>query len=591
MGANWAGPAAAWVVAASVALAGRADEPPSKVPDRPAAEVKAAAPTPAAAPADAEKARADAQRRLKALGEAPGKGEPAPAKGLRDALEERLRWLGAWDDAVKARREAEHPEPSPERLSADCRTDIEHVKTLLEQAAKDEAALLPPTFRAASASAVPTETTLAEMKEAIDEAQADLKEWAEKLERLKASPAHQAVSRVTTIRSERDKTHQRVATLAARRAEREAAVSSAKSTADRDLAAERLTNFLWETRVEDERLQGLEARITLEGKLAEVAEFQLRQANAHALLAKKTLDVMQARYRSAADRIEKALKQKAADEARRAAKANDPLERFRATRWAQLLRLEAQITQYKNAWGASPFPSLEEEKKEADAADTDFANIRKLLDDGRVSHLDALRLNNDFLRIGPARDRLLRRDLAAATNQVTVYENALSEVELALVSDSRDDHLEYEALLERLPASQHAEAKALSDELDARHAKLLAEKRDVLVKLASRAEQTHDQVVRRLKTLDDQYGFIRTHLILVRDREPLGLSTVWQAERELSRLGPALARLASEACERASWGRVSAEFAVGLAGVLGLPWPLRRLRRALDRHSREPLTD
>ena len=42
----------------------------------------------------------------------------------------------------------------------------------------------------------------------------------------------------------------------------------------------------------------------------------------------------------------------------------------------------------------------------------DFAEIKQLLDDGNVSRLDALRLNNDFRRIGPERGRLLRNELA-----------------------------------------------------------------------------------------------------------------------------------------------------------------------------------
>ncbi len=60
--------------------------------------------------------------------------------------------------------------------------------------------------------------------------------------------------------------------------------------------------------------------------------------------------------------------------------------------------------------------------------------------------------------------------------------------------------------------------------------------RAVLEKLARRAEQTHTRVVRRLRTLDDQYGFIRTHIFWLRDQEPIGLSTLTQAHaRDVSR--------------------------------------------------------
>ncbi len=34
--------------------------------------------------------------------------------------------------------------------------------------------------------------------------------------------------------------------------------------------------------------------------------------------------------------------------------------------------------------------------------------IKKLLEDGNVSRLDAIRLNNEFRRIAPERDRLIK---------------------------------------------------------------------------------------------------------------------------------------------------------------------------------------
>ncbi len=89
------------------------------------------------------------------------------------------------------------------------------------------------------------------------------------------------------------------------------------------------------------------------------------------------------------------------NEENKARLATDPLEIFRARRTAELLALEALVVKSEQALVISPRPSYEEQKTLADRADFDFANIKELLEDGNVSRLDAIRLNNEFRRIGP----------------------------------------------------------------------------------------------------------------------------------------------------------------------------------------------
>jgi potassium efflux system protein len=290
---------------------------------------------------------------------------------------------------------------------------------------------------------------------------------------------------------------------------------------------------------------------------------------------------MQERYRIVSELQEQNLKRAAADEQKRAATSDDPLVRYRACRESELLELQAQVLKYENALATSQYPSLEEQQALADRANNDFAGVKHLLDDGRVSHLDALRLNNDFRRIGPERARIVSHELAAASAQLTFYENSLSGVEYDLINDSRDDRLQHEDLLARLPKPRHAEGLVLLKELETRHLALLERKRLALEKLAARAERTHEEIVRRLKTLDDQYGFIRTHIFWVRDQEPIGAATLAQGRRELLILGRSLFPLVQEFCDRSLWGRVSAEFVVATLAVLGLPWPLRKLWKSL----------
>ena len=73
---------------------------------------------------------------------------------------------------------------------------------------------------------------------------------------------------------------------------------------------------------------------------------------------------------------------------------------------AELLSLKALVIRSEQDLVISPSPAYEEQKTLADHADFDFANIKELLDDGKVSRLDAIRLNNEFRRIGPERDGL-----------------------------------------------------------------------------------------------------------------------------------------------------------------------------------------
>ncbi len=53
-------------------------------------------------------------------------------------------------------------------------------------------------------------------------------------------------------------------------------------------------------------------------------------------------------------------------------------------------------------------------------------------------------------------------------------------------------------------------------------ATLLVRRRTVLEHLTDGTAQTLDQIARRLAILDEEYGFIRTHIFWVRDQEPIG---------------------------------------------------------------------
>lgn len=588
MRATWAGCLAVAFGVLWIQGSTRGDEP---TPPSPALRVVATPPqSPRAEPdpelIEAAKVLTETKERLDKLGKLSEKEAPASTKTLKVVLEDRIALISAFEEAAKALGEAKNPKKTPESLAAEWKADLERVTAQLKQAAKQSGDLLPSAFRKSSGTVV-SNAILAEMNEAIDQTRSELKTWQSRLDKFQSNAARKSAHPLTALQAERDAIQQRIAALPPRQAEREAELADAKTEDERLLATERLVNIGWETRVEGQRLQAQEAKLTLQSKLADLEVLDHQVCDAHVQKASKTLDQMQARFKLLTDRQEDQLRREAAIEQASAAKTADPLERYQRRGKATLLALEAQALQYEKALAATPTPSLEEQTSLANRAITEFENIKRLLDDDLISQLDALRLNNDFRRIGPQRARIASQDLKQSAWWSTHYDNALTSVELDQFNDRRNDEYEHETLLEQLPRSRWDEARKLFADHDRQHELLLARNRAVLEKLARRAEQTHTQVVRRLRTLDDQYGFIRTHIFWLRDQEPIGWTTYVQAKREMFLVGKSLIRLAQEASDRRLWGRVSGEFIGGLLGLLILVLPLLRLRRRLLRMSGE----
>ena len=164
------------------------------------------------------------------------------------------------------------------------------------------------------------------------------------------------------------------------------------------------------------------------------------------------------------------------------------------------------------------------------------------------------------------------------------YENSLTTVELELIEDSLADQVEHDAVLERLSPDRHGRAQGEFAILERKHRELLKRQKAALTGLVTRAAQTLEQVTRRLRVLEEEYGFIRTHIFWVRDQEPIGLATAPQAGHELKRLVKGLIKLAEEAGNPAFWGgHLSSEFLTAAAAAVILPLGLFRVRRMLRR--------
>ena len=509
-----------------------------------------------------------------------------PDKVLSTLLHDRLRWLNEYDATALALNKATHPEPTPEQQAAEAKAELRKLQTILSQAMTAPETLLPPVFRdhaVASSSAFALE-----MKDAIETATNEWKDWRTKLEILKGDMAKWN-SLMSTRRADRDSLFERVTSLTAKNEEFKSAVTDAQTAAHRRLAQERLINFEWQLRVESLRLRLIEAQLALETRLSDVRELRAEVFRAHVQIAGKTLEPMQTRYHRIVEEQQRELTQARTEEENKAQLSDDPLERFRAWRTAELLALEAHVIRNEQDLVISPAPSYEEQKTLADHADFDFANIKELLDDGKVSRLDAIRLNNEFRRIGPERGRLVKNEMSAVESQLQFYENALTTVELELLQDSLHDRFEHDRLRERLPSTRWDEGEALIRGLDRQHRLLLVRRQRALEKLCARASHTLVQVSRRLNILDREYGFIRTNIFWVRDQEPIGFLTVTQGLREFNVLVKGLLRLVNETIDRRLWRQPTGEFLATFLGVLILPIGMVRLRRALGAMNVRPL--
>ena len=416
----------------------------------------------------------------------------------------------------------------------------------------------------------------------METVQSDLKECQNRFQSHRTE-RNRADSKQKTLQSERDSLEQQAAILEAAGREQDSTSRGAMTSETQLLVRERQTNSVLATQVVTLRLKIAEKKLAAELARADLRTLSQDILEAHIQLSRKVLDQMQLRYREAAGLQEQALKQAAERQESSARLSADPLDQYRANRQAEILELEARVIKNEQALAGGTTPSLEEQQSLADRAEADFAQIRQLLDDGNVSRLDALRLNNDFRRIGPERDRILRNELTPIETQLQYYENVLTNIELELIEDSMTDQFEHDGVLEKLSAQRQSQARSEFAEFASSRKTLLKRQKVVLVKLVARASETLVQVTRRLHVLEQEYAFIRTHIFWVRDQEPLGLATVQRLGRELKRLASGAFTLLEETSNRKLWRQASGEFLTAAAAAVILPLGLFRLRRLLRR--------
>lgn len=519
-------------------------------------------------PSDPSSAKVDAEARLKAL----AKEKPEAVKDLREALVARLKLAEEWDRATALLQESEQPKVSPDREIAELRRDLERAKAALARFQRDPDSVLGGPFRRARGSV--TDGALKEMKGEIDLA-------AEAVRDLKTAHERKAASRLENLKTYRESVHKRREERDGRSKQVVADLAAATTSDARAVGRERLINDRLEERVLSQYHEAIEAAIALETRREPLVELRQQLLAAERELAAKTLELMQSRYRALAEHQQGNLARKAAVEQDRSQRSSDPMERYRARRAAELLDLEAVLLRDERTLAAKPVICEEDQRALADRAQEDFDHLKALVEGGRSNALVATRLNNSYRRTASERERIVRHDLTRASALLSLYENALTDVELDQLNDARDDRAPLDSLLEALPPSGRAAAQALASEFDARKRTLLDDRHRTLQNLAVRADKAQQQVQRRLRILDEQHAFIRTRIFWVRDAAPLGADTFKRAAVESQRLFHGGLRIARETGDTPHWGRTSWEFGIACLGVVVLPWPLALARRAL----------
>jgi hypothetical protein len=558
-----------------------ASNPPADPPlDRPVATTRKPASNVDAA--EAAKARLFAIERLRALSEPQEKGKErdkaseARVTALREVFKSRERLILDWEKTVKARQAVLNTEPTPEGEAAELKTALERLKVGLSRAKTDPSSILPEPFRNTSTPKVDEA-----LKDAVDDAQDAVENVSKELATQAASPGRKVSTPLAAAKAEREETRKRIAALGPRAVDAEAALGAASSAEGRELARERMVNLDWETKLEAERLREVEARIDLETRREAVSAVKVQVLNVKLELAKATDDLVKARYAEWLARKNAELDRAEAFEKARAEHEADPLERYKARR-NQELSAQTKLFNAREAESkATPLVALAEQTARANKAAEDFEKLKKLVESGRSSALVAQRLNNSFRRLAAERGSISRNELAQVNGLLAKYEGELTAVELDLINDERGDRELRDALLASLPEGRWGDARKVFGETERAHRKMLEKRQAILTSLEEQTEKTRQEVMRRLRILDEQHAFVRTHLFWVRDAQPIGAASADQIRREGQDLGRTLLSIAAEPWSRSNWSRVSPEFVVATLGLFAFPYGLYRARKAL----------
>ncbi len=273
---------------------------------------------------------------------------------------------------------------------------------------------------------------------------------------------------------------------------------------------------------------------------------------------------------------------------REAARASDPIERFRQQKAAELTRLQAD-TARDDAYLALLEQRIAAQQKAGDALEVERGRLSaRFASAGTYSERLATLLLGSLERFRLSRDVLVRHTLPALYREMGLYQNARAETQgdLFELESVPEENLAWLALLRTAGPEREAEARQAFNAVMEGEKGLLARLRaraEVLDRIEGGLVQLESEATRRLQSLDSALAFILANILWVKSEPTVGPAVVTGTAEELGKLALFYTKKEVRREIAGSYREAPAPF-VGVLGGIGLAllasfYAVRRISR------------
>ncbi len=234
-------------------------------------------------------------------------------------------------------------------------------------------------------------------------------------------------------------------------------------------------------------------------------------------------------------------KSRAAEQEREAARASDPIERFRQQKAAELTRVQAE-TSRDDAYLALLEQRIAAQQKANEALETERGRLTaRFSSAGTYSERLASLLLGSLERFRLSRDVLVRRTLPALYREMGAYQNARAETQGALfeLDSAAEENLAWLALLRSAGPGREEEARQAFNGVMEGERGLLARLRargELLDRIEGGLVALESEMTRRLQALDSALAFVLANILWVKSEPTVGAAVVAGTMEELGRL-------------------------------------------------------
>jgi len=328
-------------------------------------------------------------------------------------------------------------------------------------------------------------------------------------------------------------------------------------------------------------LERLKDRVPMHQAERELA--RLRADRAQADLAKAREE-----WAARSERLAAEERDRAEAKEREAARASDPIERFRQQKAAELTRLQAD-TARDDAYYALLEQRIAAQQKAGDALEVERGRLSaRFASAGTYSERLAALLLGSLERFRLSRDVLVRHTLPALYREMGLYQNARAETQgdLFELESVPEENLAWLALLRSVGPEREAEARQAFNAVMEGEKGLLARLRaraELLDRIEGGLVQLESEATRRLQSLDSALAFILANILWVKSEPTVGPAVVTGTAEEIGKLALFYTKKEVRREIAASYREAPAPFVgvvggIGLALVLGV-YAARRLSR------------